>query len=196
MMRYSSNSSKRVSGFSLIEILVVVGVMAVLLAMSAPALLSNRGSAALGQAGGIVADLALLARENAMARNQPTALIVVRSNAPAGLDGRALTLLEMGEDRMWRQATQWRFLPDAIGAVDATAGGTATFPVSLGVEPLVLRGDTVNLEDCDTYVFLPAGRMPFSGAPAKIRIEMETNLSNFYELVFNDTTGTFQVIRP
>lgn len=206
MKRFQKNISFRHrvgvpdAAFSLIELLAVTALLTLLMSLGVPALLSSRESSALAQAGGMMADLASLARQNAVSRNAPTALLIVRQSASGSLDDRAATLVEMDEDRKWRQVTGWSILPESTEAVDATSGGSLpSLPSGSGSAGLKLRGAAIDPStQCDAYLFHPDGRLVVAGnTQARVKVRAATgSTGNFYELIFNAATGSYKVERP
>ncbi len=187
------------SGFSLIELLIVTAMLALMMSLGVPALLNSRQSSALTQAGGMMADLASLARQNAVSRNAPTALLIVKQSAPDSLNNRAMTLVEMDQNRNWRQVAGWTILPESTLATNATTGGLPTPPWSAGSPALKLRGTSINpATQCDAYLFHPNGRLIVSGnTQAKLKVRMANGpADNSYELIFNAATGSYKVERP
>lgn len=186
------------AGFSLVELLVVIAMIAILTATTGPALLSSQRSSKLTDAGNRLADMAALARQSALSRNVVTALVLVSGSGDASLDGRAATLLEMDVDRTWKQAGGWVVLADGVKATDAAAGGA--LPAGAGLPALKVRGKAVDLSQCRAFVFYPDGRMDGDPQqPRRLSVKLDaagSSAINSYDLVFNIDTSTVRVVRP
>jgi len=176
------NASK---GFSLIELLVVVAVMGLLLAMGASVFSSQKG-AEVSQAGGILTDLAHLARQNALSKNTRT-MLVIGQVTEAGQSRSAASIWDAATTN---QLERWNLLPLSVVAENS---GSAQAPFGA---PLTYRG--ANVDDPEIYWFYPDGRMGdgLIAAP-KLKVEPRQGMpENYYELVFNPVTGTAKVNRP
>lgn len=172
-------------GFSLIELLVVVAVMGLLLAMGASVFSSKKG-AEVSQAGGVLTDLAHLARQNALSKNTRT-MLVIGQVTEAGQPRSAASIWDAATTN---QLERWNLLPVSVVAENS---GAAQNPFAAS---LTFRGSTVN--NPEIYWFFPDGRMGdnLTDAP-KLKVEQrEGATDNFYELVFNPVTGTAKVNRP
>lgn len=173
------------AAFSLIELLVVVAVMGILLAMGASVFSSSKG-AEVTKAGGVLTDLAHLARQNALSKNTRT-MLVIGQVTEAGQPRSAASIWDAATTN---QLERWNLLPVSVVAENSGSAQTAF------TAPLTFRGSTVN--NPEIYWFYPDGRMGdnLTDAP-KLRVEpREGTAENFYELVFNPVTGTAKVNRP
>lgn len=186
-------------GFSLSELLTIMAIISILAGLGVSTVKTGAASA-LRQSGNVIADIAQLARQNALTHNAPTALLIVRNTPDPAVKDKAITLVEMGADQKWRQIDRWTVLPGAI-IVDPTVSASSNLnplPTPQGPESLHLRGKDVDpATDCDAYLFYPDGRLASpSATPIKLSIKATTGLQDAaYELVFNGTTGTYKVLR-
>lgn len=187
-------------GFTLIEFLSVIAVISVLTAVVTPSLLSSFRSSALTQAGNQIADLAILARQNALSRNAITAIVVVTSANDQALQDRSVAMLEMKADRVWRQVGAWIFLPEQTRVV---MNNPSALPAGVSAPVLnPLRGTTLNASDYEAVIFYPDGRMESSATDTKrIRIAHPEDInkpspSNYYDVLFNPENSSCRIIRP
>lgn len=174
--------SKR--AFTLIELLVVIAILAALLALVAPAV-SNIGKArSLSVSGNKIAQMATLARQNAMSKNVLTALVMLKDHNSEGRY-RAFTVIEhelsnsVGPDgtyaASWHQVTNWETL--ATGAVvDFTDEVNCSFvndsPDLPNFDDTQLRylNTNVTREQIAWRMFLPSGGLSNPDRPAQIRL--------------------------
>lgn len=213
-----SHSRRPQRGFTLIELLTVIAIMAILAGAAAPALMKSYRASSLTQAGNQVANLASLARNNALSRNAMTALVIVTSTS-ANLSqaaNKALTVIELAPGQTnWTQITKWVFLPIQVKAyANPAALDPANLPLPTGgaMPPLSVAdnsGSLVALQSSDyvCYVFNPDGTMYNVSSPlpqafvqyatdqAPSNGTQSTSLLNYYDLVFSEAGG-IHIIRP
>lgn len=175
------------AAFSLIELLVVVAVMGILLAMGASVFSSSKG-AEVTKAGGVLTDLAHLARQNALSKNTRT-MLVIGQVTEAGQPRSAASIWDAATTN---QLERWNLLPVSVVAENS---GVPQDEFA-GRAELKFRGAQV--DDPQIYWFYPDGRMGdnLTNAP-KLKVEpRQGEANNFYELIFNPVTGTAKVNRP
>jgi len=175
---------RRPEGFSLVELLVVVAILAILVGFGASTLATKKG-AEVAQAGGLVSDLANLARQHALSKNTKTILVVAQIPGSGGTH----SAVSIWDAATTNQLERWNMLPQSVVATNTSGFVLTTFPCTY-------RGTSVSSGDC--YVFFPDGRM---GDNLNQRPKLEVrarngNSDNFYELVFNPLTGLTKVNRP
>ncbi|CAN5531652.1 hypothetical protein BH09VER1_BH09VER1_23170 [soil metagenome] len=171
--------------FTLLELLVVMAVIGILTVMSL-ALLSGKRGTEISMAGGVVSDLANLARQNALAKNTRTVLVLAQVN-----DGGALrSAVSIWDAANTNQLEKWNLLPESVVATNASGFSP---PLTL---PCAFRGQTIT--NGDYFVFYPDGHMSEDQTQvAKLAIQpRQGNQGDFYKLVFNPLTGTSKVSRP
>lgn len=215
--------SRRPAGFSLIELLAVVGLIVILMSFIVPAV-SNFGRATgLTSGGNMVTHLVALARQTAISKSTLTALVMLADQGTPA-DYRAFTVLEYTAGQGWSQITKWETLPDGI-VVDHTNFQECTFlensPVSFPFldgppkqnnPPVFYRDEQLrNPQGYAARIFLPHGGLQNPEWPAQIRlvegfIEGDTvvytrrndsgKTANFYDVAIIGATGLTKVSRP
>lgn len=145
----------------MIELLGVMAIVAVVVGLMVPAM-SNFGRAgALRTAGEKVSNLLALARQNAIAKNALTAVVVVTE--PGISDRyRALAIYEMppkadgtsSTSKDWRQVNRWELLPDGI-IFDQSTFQTDPSAVLPALPEVNFRG--AETQSYSYVVFLPNG---------------------------------------
>lgn len=168
----------------MIELLVVVAILAILVGFGASALSTKKG-AEVAQAGGLVSDLANLARQHALSKNTRTILVVAQVPGSGGMQ----SAVSIWDAATTNQLERWNLLPQSVMATNTSGFAMTTFPCTF-------RGTSLSSGDC--YVFHPDGRMGdnLSQRP-KLEVRARNgNSDNFYELVFNPLTGLTKVNRP
>lgn len=173
------------AGFSLVELLVVVAIMAVLIGFGASTLSTKKG-AEVSQAGGMISDLAILARQNALAKNTKTVLVVAQIPDGAG----TRSAVSIWDAATTNQLERWNLLPQSVVATNTSGFASATnFSCTF-------RGAAITPDDC--YTFYPDGRMgdDLNQRPKLAVRPRVGNTENLYELVFNPLTGLTKVNRP
>lgn len=170
---------RRQRGFTLIELMAVMAIMAILLSLGMMSFKSLSGSTGLDGAGDQLNGFFAFARQEAIAKNTMTAVIMVTN--PTVSNGNAsyrtfalweLTLPADGtapESSNWNQASRWMTLPTGIVVDNSTTDGVSNFlqgPAnSDSIQPplpasLNYQGTPLNLDqDCVYQIFLPSGRL-------------------------------------
>ena len=193
--------------FTLVELLLVVGIMAILTASVGPGLLRVMGGANLTQAGNRVTDLVALAHQDALNHNAMTAVVLLTNCSwDATLSGRALVPLRL-QDGVWTQTGSWAVLPSSTRAYGDTAATTG-LPSATGSFPaLSLTGHAVDLSTCSAFVFNPDGTVygdASSSRTAYVQYAADpapsgsgnSTLKNYYDLVLSADSGGIHVLRP
>jgi prepilin-type N-terminal cleavage/methylation domain-containing protein len=205
------------NGFTLIELLVVISIIAIVATAAFAAFAGAGRGTRLTVAGNTVSNLALLARQNSLAKNAMTALVMI-GNAGTEGDYRTFALFEIvprtdGEPAGagdWRPMGTWETVPDGVVVEDctftqSTVGMTPPFP------PLTFRGATIG--DYLYVVFLPNGSLLRSGSscvklvagyrPPGTQTVVYTaakgtdgKAANYYQICLLAATGRAKIIRP
>jgi len=210
------------AAFSLIELLVVISIIALLSSLAG--LLLKSGGAQLSTSGGRIAGLMEQAREAAILKRQPTALVMITDGDDVGR--RIFAVVGYKVDTMtgagaWAQISKWENLPQGVLADDAS-GLDAFLPFkSPIVDPSlpVLSYGGKNYAPRDKYgyvVFLPdgslyqdaAGSLPNpvvmrlvegvrEGGTLKYTSRQQGGKSvNFFEIALSQATGLVKITRP
>lgn len=204
------------SGFSLVELLIVVAIISILGVLAARSL--NQTSASLSAAGEVVTGLASWARQIAVSNNNPTALVVLTRDSSAQKGAyRELTILEY-EGGKWRQANNWKRLPEGI-IIDpdlnaSTFLGSASFPAGLmgsGLD-LVRNGASVPMSDIACHLFLPRGGLLDPSQSPALRLvrghmlnesqaqyrqgSTSADQRHYYDVILLGVSGLVKVVKP
>lgn len=215
---------RRSRGFSLIELLTVIGVIVILMAFIVPAV-SNFGRATgLTSAGNMVTHLTALARQTAISKSTLTALVMLGDQGTPA-DYRAFTVLEYTAGQGWSQISKWEILPEGI-VVDRSnlqdcsflQNSPRTFPFLAGPPtqenpPVVYKDEQVrDPEGYAARIFLPHGGLQNPEWPAQIRLvegfvqgdevvytrrgDAPGQTANYYDVAIVGATGIAKVSRP
>lgn len=205
-------------GFTLIEVIIVVALMAVIVSLSAPSLNSAMQAMHLTNAGNKVTQLIEAARQRAMSANVQTALILITGMTDANASqtgGRAFTIVERGSGGSWEKIREWEVLPDGIVVDLDAAAGEASF---MRQSPQGLPGAAPAPEHLGnssyTYalrVFLPSGGLLNPDEPARFQLvhgivmgqrvnythrDKDGGPASYYRISLLGATGKTKVDRP
>lgn len=165
--RYSPASR---AGFSLIEMMVVISIIATVSVAAFSGLFGIGGGFKLSGSGNRVSNLALLARQNSLAKNAMTALVMIADSGTEG-DFRAFRLYEIvprtdGQPLSsadWSPLGTWETTPDGV-VVDSctfTLSSTAATPAL----PQITYRDSV-VANYQYVIFLPNGGLQGATSPS------------------------------
>lgn len=184
--------SRQQCAFTLTELLVVMVIIVAMAALIGPAVNSFGRANALTGAGNTVVNMASLARQQAIAKNTMTALVLL-GRQDTDSDFRAITVAEfqINQDPVetgtavagfWKQVTKWEFFPPGVVA-DFDDLESSTFIkhspqllpfTSSGQEPLAFRGKGLSTRHgTPAYsfrVFLPSGSLQNPGFKSTLRL--------------------------
>lgn len=203
MSRQLSGQQGR-GGFTLLELLVVLGVISVLVVLSVPMLSSMGQGQALTKASQQMKGQFELARQLAQTKNQRVEL---RFYLGSGNELMATQVVSLDEDgNSEKPETMVSPLPEQVASLSANP--FSTLLTGAPTAKTVDRGDSWTSPSPDfAYVlFQPGGRVglgaPTSGQTWTITLvekqnaEATTLPDNFATLVFRPMTGLVQVVRP
>lgn len=207
--------------FSLIELLTVVGIISLMLVMTAPLMKGPGDSQKLRTAANMVTGLSTLARQNSLGQNALTALVCLgkTGSAERGLRSMALFELRPHEDGTpttandWKQITPWKQLPDGVLIDDDTSQSTFLSPLSVQPAPNLPANLTVSGKSVGDYsfqVFQPNGRI-LGGKAVTLKLlpgilkdgviqptaaATKDATKNYVVVSFISTTGQTKVFQP
>ena len=197
--------------FSLLEILLVTGIILVMTLISLMSLPSLKTASSLTAGGNNLADLAQLARDYALSHNVITAFVGVTNSTLTNASYRAFIVLSRDSSGNWAPVTQWTWLPSATVMSSAETNSFLTYQGSnpqtftnSSSSALVLNRVNVN-DGCAYQLFFPDGQIDsvssstfvlrlVSASPASD--QAAANPRNWYDLVFIPSTGAIKIERP
>lgn len=200
------------NAFSLVELLVVVALMGVLLSLGVTSIQSVASAGKVSSAGSSVMGLLEAARENAILKRQPTAVVMLLNGGDSAR--RAFSAFEHQTNKTWKQVSRWETLPEGIVVDDqadtnnlAAAFSTPTSPtLDSALPPITYRGGTYQPRSGYAYlIFLADGSLYQSGNCALKLVEGSVNGTTVQrkngstkdlQVLINDATGRSRVLRP
>jgi prepilin-type N-terminal cleavage/methylation domain-containing protein len=210
-------SHRHPPGFTLVELLVVVAIIGIVTTAIFAALSGVGIGSKLTSAGNNVSSLALLARQNSLAKNAMTALVMVGNAGTAG-DYRAFGLFEIaprtdGEPAGagdWSQLGQWETMPDGVVA-DECSFAPGTVAMVPPFPQFTYAGAAVT--NYQYVIFLPNGSLLRREASCvRLAIGFRTagtqavtytaakgddgTAANFYQVCILAATGRVKIERP
>lgn len=197
------------AGFSLVELLTVIGIISILSVFAAGEFAGGGSSTRVTNGGNLIVDLATQARQNSMAKGVMTALVMAKTVGTADSSYRSFALAEKGPgDTAWKPLTRWTTLPEGI-AVDPIKSDSfitqkpALTPAPNNLPPL--GGVSPNANDCAYQVFLSNGNLSVNGVSSSPLLQPSLHLvekirgtdsKNYYKVSINLLTGTPATERP
>jgi hypothetical protein len=184
----------------MIEILSVVGIIAILMSLVVPAMNHIQRAGALRTAGNMLVDSVVLARETAANRNTFSCLVLT----PPDTLPQRLTILEYRpEQSEWHQVTPWTIIPEVIRVEDLTAssvaGAARTSVTQLSPIDLNVAGAPV-ANHSSMILFQPEAGTGFVGGHRLSARSLSTlegsTPDNFYDVVINPESRAHRVLRP
>ena len=205
-------------GFTLIELVAVISIIAIIGTAAFAAFAGAGRGSRLTTAGNSVSQLALLARQNSLAKNAMTALVVIGNSGTEG-DYRAFGLFEIvprtdGEPAGpgdWSPLGTWETMPDGVVADDCTFAAS-TVTMSPEFPSMTYRGAVVT--DYRYIVVLPNGSLLQRSGASCVRLVTgyrspgtqavtytaakgtDGKAANFYQVCLLAATGRVRINRP
>lgn len=196
--------------FSLVELLVTVAILGLLLSVGASSITGSQGSRKIASSGSRLMSLFEAARENAILKRQPTAIVMLMKSENAR---RVFSALEYDPAGSWKQISRWEVFPNGV-AVDS-AQGRSELPVAFSPSssptvspplPSVTFGGVSYAPKTDYayLIFMPDGSLYQSGNCSVTLLEGEVSNGqvlkkgeglNFFEILINDVTGRVRASR-
>ena len=219
--------NKKVSlqkGFTMVELLVVMSIVAILTSLSVLGLKSIMGDTGLTGAGNQMSQFFTFARQEAISKNTLVAVVVLTTPNVGSAQYRTFSAWELAlpangtapTSSNWVQASKWVTLPagivvDVSTAIDPNLATTAS-SFALSATPVTspaalpsmnYLGQNVNpATDCAAQVFTPSGRLNSSSPNLCMLTLVERNPNpaslpaNYVTYIFNPATGETKVVRP
>jgi type II secretory pathway pseudopilin PulG len=204
----TANRVNRRRAFTVIELLVVTGILVILMVLVIPALVALSAGNGLSTGGRVVSNLLTIARSEAINRHTSIRFEVATTwPADSSQAFRKITLVQ--HDNVANTDTQltgWQTLPAGIAIKDGTAAPpTGKYFLSLNqTQSLTLAGQTISAKYLE---FSPTGAPNVDPASAPVRVRVVAGYvagasitqvfsSDWYELDVDGLIGKTQVNRP
>lgn len=202
--------SKSCKAFSLVELLVTVAVISVLVSLGVTSFQGFQGGRKIATSGSRVMGLFESARENAILKGQPTAIVMLLKDEAAR---RAFSALEREPTGSWKQVSKWEVFPEGVLVGDSSSQSSLPMAFSPASSPQVspalpsvtFRGKQYAPRSGYAYlIFMPDGSLYESGNCAFTLLEGELvndsvrpkgNGLNTFEILVNDATGRVRTSR-
>lgn len=205
-------SSNKATGFSLLELLVVMAMMSCLMGLVVPAVVNIGKSSTLNVDGELLGGMINSARQNSLSRNTMTALVVA-TDPSRDVSKRVFAILELtpptnGTQELaptdWKQISKWESLSAGI---DISPGpGTPAANATPVAFPTLSYGGGAILEPLLSIVFMPDGGTYYSDGPTIVKLvegygkngtqSVVTTSPNYYQLTVLNATGRIRIDRP
>jgi prepilin-type N-terminal cleavage/methylation domain-containing protein len=187
-MKTSLPSSR---GFSLVELLTVITIISLLTSLLLLGHGSFVGGVGLLGAGDKTSDLFAFARQEAIAKNTMTAVVLVTSPSTGTGAYRAFSIWELSlpvsggapDSTDWHQTSRWQTLPSGI-VVDSSASASSflqSSTVSPALPTINYLGTILNPSsgtDCAVQYFMPSGRLDWSSATETCQLRLVEGFYN------------------
>ena len=190
------------SGFSLIELLIVIAIMALLVALTVPALNSISSGRKLDQAASQVVDNLSLARQTAMAHGCRVRWELADIGSGT-TDYRIHRLVEF-KSGTWQAASKWVALDETVQINhDPARSGLIAIVSTSATTNFAYHGTNFSNKNAIPVTFLPDGTTLLSGADTFLTLEpihgpkdASGNSANWSCIVINPVTGRATAYRP
>jgi prepilin-type N-terminal cleavage/methylation domain-containing protein len=203
--RFPFGKISSASGFSMVELLVVLAIGLILATLSFLSIGGVSGSRALVSGGNQVVDLVNEARQNSISKGTLTALIMVSSSGNSQLDNRAFILANLvssGTTLAWTPISKWEILPQGVVVSTSLSSFTnpSTAPSNISsLFSLQCQGTSIASTAVLYEVFFPDGHLLPNSASTTPVIYLVLGVQpggNYYEITLNPYTGIPKVDRP
>lgn len=206
-------------GFTLLELLMVVAIIGMLLSLGMVSVRGISGSSNIATSGARVAGLLESAREEAILKRQPVAMVLLTSGDDARKTFVALEYVSATDTSAaaWKQASRWEPLPSGVVVEKPSPTGNTNLAnafssdTSATVDPalptLKYRGASYSpASQYDYLIFMPDGSLYQASKGCSLSlvegvwngsaIQRVGNAANSLQIVINDATGRVKVVRP
>jgi general secretion pathway protein G len=224
-MRYKMDFNSRIhrrdviSGFSLVELLVVVSIMSLLATVAMVNMGGLNQSSQVASGGNLIVDMANLARQLAVTHEANTALAIIRASAADNaadvgqpkIGLRTVCVMQYlptttSSSPQWQMVTPWQSLPRSVSISDDSTQSTVFN--SSSTDNLSATYRNVSYESNGTQnvlavlIFTPEGGLDTNGVTKRMRVvpgkggKVDTSAVNYYDIVFDPYSGGSKIFRP